>query len=203
MWQRSRSVALGWRASALPDLATYDVRYRRAAWNGSFGSATTWRTGLAAPGATFPALAGSTYCYAARAHDADGMVSAWSGETCTAVPLDDRSLTRAGRWTAGTGAAYYNSTYLRSSTAGATLTRTKVVAARLALVATTCPTCGSVKVYWNGTLLKTVSLASATTVNQKLIVIKTWSTAHTGTLKIKVSSSGKRVIIDGVAIRRI
>jgi alpha-tubulin suppressor-like RCC1 family protein len=201
-WLVSRSVPLSWRGTALAGLTSFDVRYRRAAWNGGFGSPVTWRAGTAASSGTFTATAGSTYCYAARAHDADGLASSWSSETCTAVPLDDRSLTRAGRWTAGTGSAYYGSTYLRSTTAGATLTRTKVVATRLALVATTCPTCGSVKVYWNGTLIKTVSLTSATTINKKVIAIKTWTSAHTGTLKIKVSSSGRRVIIDGLAIRR-
>ena len=58
------------------------------------------------------------------------------------------------------------------------------------------------KVYWNGTLLKTISLASATTVNKKVIAIKTWTSGHAGTLKLKVSTSGKKVLIDGVVIRR-
>ena len=38
------------------------------------------------------------------------------------------------------------------------------MAKRIALVATTCPTCGSVKVYWGSTLIKTISLYSRTTV---------------------------------------
>ena len=93
---------------------------------------------------------------------------------------------------AGTGSPYYRSTYVRSSSYGARLTRTGVVAKRIALLATTCRTCGTVKVYWGSTLLKTVSLYSATTVNKKVIPIKTFTTARSGTLKIKVVSSGKK-----------
>ena len=62
------------------------------------------------------------------ARDALGTVSAWTAETCTAVPLDDRSLSRLGSWTAGTGSAYFRSTYLRSYGYGAKLVRTGVVA---------------------------------------------------------------------------
>ena len=99
----------------------------------------------------------------------------WTAETCTAVPLDDRSLARSGRWTAGTSASYYRSTYLRSYTYGAKLTRTGIVARRIAIVATTCRTCGKVRVYWGSTLLRTVSLYSATTVNRKLITVTTFA----------------------------
>jgi hypothetical protein len=64
------------------------------------------------------------------------------------------------------------------------------------------PTCGSIRVYWGSTLLKTISLKSAKTVNKKLITVVAWPAPKTGTLTIKVASSGKKVIIDGVAIRR-
>jgi hypothetical protein len=202
-WIASTSLALGWTATpGTGALASYDVRYRRAPWNGSFGGYTTRWTATTATTATFGASPGSTYCFSVRARDADGMLSAWSAETCSAVPLDDRSLTRSASWTAGSGSAYYRSTYLRSSSAGARLTRTGVVAKRIALLVSTCPTCGTVKVYWGSTLLRTVSLASATTVNQKLVTVASFGSGRVGTLSIRVSSSGKKVIVDGVAIRR-
>lgn len=203
VWQASTSVPVRVGATtAVIVSTTYDVRYRRAKWSGGFGSPVVWRSAMAASSATFPASAGYTYCFSARVRDADRGVSPWTGETCTAVPLDDRGLTRVGRWTAGTGSAYYRSTYLKSSTAGAKLTRTGVVATRIALVATTCPTCGKVKVYWGSTLLKTVSLVSTRTVNKKLIPVATFAAARSGTLRIVVASGGRKVIIDGVAIRR-
>jgi hypothetical protein len=76
------------------------------------------------------------------------------------------------------------------------------VARKITIVATTCPTCGSIKVYWGSTLLRTISLTSATTINRRLISVTTFTTARTGTLTIKVSSSSRKVIIDGVAIVR-
>jgi len=202
-WLSTNSIGLRWGATpSTAEATSYDVRYLRAAWNGSFGSYVTWRTATTATSATFPGSPGSTYCFSVRARDALGLVSAWTAATCTAIPLDDRSLTRSGRWTAGSGTAYYRSTYLRSSSSGAKLTRTGVVAKRIAIVATTCPTCGSVRVYWGSTLLRTISLRSATTVNKKLITVTTFTSARKGTLMIKVYSSGKKVLIDGVAIRR-
>ncbi len=77
-----------------------------------------------------------------------------------------------------------------------------MVAKRIAIVATTCSTCGTVRVYLGSTLLKTISLKSTTTVNRKLITVTTFTSARTGTLSIKVYSSGKKVVIDGVAIGR-
>ena len=202
-WQAATSAPLRWTAVAgTSPVATYDVRYRRAAWNGSFGSSVTWLSRTAATSATFPGSPGSTYCFSVLARDTLDATSVWTAETCTAVPLDDRSLTRSGRWTAGASSSFYRSTWLRSYTHGAKLTRTGVVARRIAIVATTCRTCGKVRVYWGSTLLRTISLYSATTVSKKLITVTTFTSARSGTLKIKVHSSGKKVIIDGVAIRR-
>jgi hypothetical protein len=203
LWVSTPTVALGWAATpgTFP-VASWDVRYRRAPWKGSFGALATWRSATTAASASFPASPGYTYCFSVRARDTLGATSGWTAETCTAVPLDDRSLARSGRWTAGTGSAYYRSTYVKSTTKGAKLVRTGVVARRIAILATTCSTCGSVRVYWGSTLLRTISLRSATTVTRKLITVTTFSKTRSGTLTIKVYSSGKKVIIDGVAIRR-
>jgi bacillolysin len=203
LWVSTPSVGLRWGATSggMP-VASYDVRYRRAAWKGGFDTYTTWRSGTAATSAVFSASPGYTYCFSVLARDTLDVASVWTAETCTAIPLDDRSLTRYGRWTAGTGSAYYRSTYVRSYAAGAKLVRTGVVARRIAIVATTCSTCGTIRVYWGSTLLKTISLKSATTVNRKLITVTTFTSARTGTLSIRVYSGSKKVIIDGVAIRR-
>ena len=139
---------------------------------------------------TLAATAGNTYCFVVIAHASDGGTSAATAETCTVVPLDDRSLTRAGTWSLGTGTAYFKSTFSRSSTSGAKLTRTGVVAKRIAIVATTCSTCGSVRVYWGTTLLKTISLHSTTTANRKVIAVTTFSSVRTGTLSLRVYGSG-------------
>ncbi len=66
------------------------------------------------------------------------------------------------------------------------LTRTSVVAKRLAIVATTCSTCGKVRVYWGSTLLKTISLYSASTANRKVIGVTTFTSPRSGTLSLRV-----------------
>jgi hypothetical protein len=202
-WTLGTGINYEWDGSAGNwPIESYDVRYRRAAWNGGFGAYAIWKGATTDEFGTLTAKLGSTYCLSVRANDSNGGHSAWTKEACTAVPLDDRSLTRSRGWTAGSGTAYFRSTYLRATAAGSTLTRTGVVAKQIALLVTTCSTCGSVKVYWGSTLLKTISLVSKTTVNRKLITVATFSSARTGTLVIKVASSGKRVMIDGVGIKR-
>jgi hypothetical protein len=183
-------------------IATYDVQVRRAAWNGTFGAFVDWRPATTNTTGTFAGLPGSTYCFTVRSRDTEGFEGRWSSEGCTSVPLDDRRLVRAPGWTAGTNSAYFAGTYLRTTTKGATLTRTGVATHRIALLVTTCSTCGSVRVYWRGEAIKTVSLYSATTVRRRLITITTLPEAEAGTLRIVVTSSGKRVIVDGVALRR-
>ena len=196
------SIALAWSAtSGWSPVASYDVQYRRAPWNGGFGSIATLLSATTDHSTVMAGISGSTYCVSVRARALDGHMSAWTPETCTVVPLDDRSLFRSGRWAAGTGSGYYGSTYLSSHTYGSKLMRPGVAARQIALLVTTCRTCGSVKVYWGSTLLRRVSLYSATTVYRKLITVTTPS-ARSGALTITVSSRGKAVIIDGVAIRR-
>ncbi|MEI7742828.1 MAG: hypothetical protein WCK58_03635 [Chloroflexota bacterium] len=195
-WRASTSIPVAW--SGASGAATFDVQYRRAPWNGTFATATAWQSNAPTTGATLTGTPGSTYCFSALARNGSGGTSAWTAETCTAVPLDERSMTRSTGWTAGTGAAYYKSTYLKTTKLGARLARTGVQARRIAIVVTTCPTCGKVSVYLGSTLLKTVSLVSATTVNKKVITIATFATVRTGTIAIKVVSSGKKVLVDGL-----
>jgi hypothetical protein len=183
-------------------LKSYDVRYRRAAWNGSFGTYLGWRTATTATSASLPLSTGTTYCFSVRAHDVLGFVSSWSAERCTTMPLDDRSLAHAGSWTTGIGSAFYRGTWLRSYAYGATAYRTSVQAKRIAIVATTCPACGSVRVYLGSTLLKSISLVSSTTVYRRVIVVAVFSAVRSGTVTVKLSSSGRRVFLDGLGISR-
>ncbi len=202
-WIAATSIPLSWAAVAgSSPIASYDVRYRRAAWSGNFGSVVIWRSATTATSAAFPASSGYTYCFSVLARDTLGAPSSWAPETCTATPVDDRGLTRSSGWTTGTSASYYRSTYTRSSKYATILTRTGIVAKRIAIVATTCPTCGFAMVSWGSSLLKLINFYSPTTVTKQLITVATFSSARSGTLTIKLASSGKNVYIDGVAIRR-
>ena len=203
-WSVAASAKVNWTATPGTDpVAGYEVRVRRAQWNGGLGAYAALVTGTTATSATLALAPGSTACVSVQARDVAGRASGWTPETCTSAPLDDRGLARYGTWASGTGTVYYRGTYRRSTVDGARLVRTGVVARRLALVATTCPTCGSVRVYWGSTLLRSISLVSATTVNRRVIAIATFPSARTGTVTIRVTSWGRRVVVDGLLIRRV
>ena len=202
-WTLGTSVPVSWTGTPGTNaVASYDVRYRRAAWNGTFGTSVAWQVVAPGTSSSLALLVGSTYCFSVAARDVDGFVGSWSAERCTSRPLDDRSLSRRGSWSSGTGSAYYRSTWIRSTALGASAVRASVQAKRISIVATTCPTCGSVKVYLGSTLLRTVSLVSSTTVNRHVIAVATFTSVRAGTVTVKVSSSGRRVLVDGLAISR-
>lgn len=204
LWSTALPPTISWVGTpGTNPIASYDVRYRKASWWGGFGASTGWLAATAATSASFPATPGNTYCFSVRARDSMGYASSWSAETCLTAPLDDRALTRSGTWYVGTNSAYYRGTYVRSSTSGTAASIPGVRAKRIALVATTCATCGTVKVYLGSTLLRTVSLVSDTTVTGKVIWVATFDTVKTGTLSIRVSSSGLRVVIDGLGISAV
>jgi hypothetical protein len=129
---------------------------------------------------------------------------------CTELPVDDRGLGRAGPWSEGTGSGFYGGTWVRSSTRGATLTRSVVNTFGLGLVATTCPTCGRVRVMLGDRTVKSIDLSSPTRVDRAYFPI--WLGEEdgagdlddpvSGTVKIVVTSSDRKVIIDGLAVRQ-
>ncbi len=144
---------------------------------------------------------GYTYCLSVRSRDKVGNVSGWPTERCTAFPLDDRSLAASYGWTRGVGSGYYTGTFTNTRTKGATLTRTSVQARSIAVVVTRCPSCGSIAVYWNGTLVRQISLYASTTMHKQITTITTFATARAGTVTIKTLNAGT-VRIDGLAISR-
>jgi hypothetical protein len=66
-----------------------------------------------------------------------------------------------------------------------------------------CPTCGSIKIYWNGSLKHTYSLHASRVLKKIYLSAVSFSSVRVGTLKIVVSSSGKQVIIDGLGISAV
>jgi hypothetical protein len=184
-------------------VASYDVRYRKAAYYGGFGT-YTYPTGWAGRNAAVSlALSrGYEYCFSARSRDRAGNVSGWSPESCTSRPLDDRSLTRSSGWTLVAGNQFYLRTATRSVTHGAALSRTGVQTRQMFLVATTCSYCGSVDIYLGSRRVQTLSLVSSATRYSAVIAGPRLTGVLTGTLRIVIRSSGHRVQVDGVAFRR-
>jgi hypothetical protein len=184
---------------ALNGVASYTLIYRKAAYNGGFGPSASLT--LTTPRA-ITLSRGYTYCFSVKATDRVGNTSAATPEQCTVAPLDDRSLVRSSAFAPITGSVYYASTAMRTTTRGATLTRTGVLSAKqLFLVATTCASCGTVDVLVGSTVVAHVNLASATTVNKRVLALPSFTTRN-GTVTLRVTSSGKTVILDGLGVRK-
>ncbi len=144
---------------------------------------------------------GYTYCLSARTRDNAGNTSEWSAERCTSIALDDRALSASGGWGRSTSSVYYGGTVTSTTRQGVTLTRTGVQTRRLALVATTCRGCGTVGVYWNGKLLRTISLNSSATSHRRVLTIADFGGVRSGTLTIRTLNTG-RTFVDGLALSR-
>jgi len=183
-------------------IASYKAYSRRAPFNAGFGQPTVFDA-TAAPGSgSFPAKPGNTYCFSVRVSDNAGNTSTPSAEKCSAIPLDDVSLTGSA-WARQSGqAGYFRGTYSGSTKQGAKLTRTGVQAKRFALVATRCPGCGVVDVKLGGTLLKRVNLAASTIQKRQIIPLANLAGVATGTVTITVVTSGRPVFIDGLGVSR-
>jgi hypothetical protein len=200
------SVRVGWSGSdAGSGIASYDVRYARAPYNGGLSA---WPSGppagwgrLTGTSKTASRLAaGSTYCFEVRAVDRVGNVSRWSAPRCTAIPLDDRALTASSGWSRITGRGPWAGTLTRSSALNASLTRTGAQLDRIALVFTRCSTCGTVGVYVRGALVAKVS-TSGRSASRVVVVLRRFS-LRTGPVTLKVLTRGKPVLIDGLGLTR-
>jgi hypothetical protein len=189
----------GYSSSAV---STFDVRYRTAAWNGTYGSWTrpsSWQR-TAATGEPLGVKTGHTSCVSVRARNKAGQLSAWSAQRCTARSLDDRALTRSSAWKAKTGSGYVRRTYVTTTNKGATLTRTSAKVKRVGVMASTCRTCGKVAVLADGKRVGTINLAGAN--HRSTVVMGPVFARQTATITLRVRSSGARVRIDGLVLSR-
>jgi acyl dehydratase len=200
------AIPLSWTAAdSATGVASKDVRWSFAPYNGTFGawSQPANLQHLTGQNSSFtPPKRGGTYCFSVRATDGAGNTSAWSPSACTSVPVDDAALLASSKWQRLQATGYFAGTASLTSTVNQTLTLTGVQTRHLALVATSCPGCGTVGVYLNGKLLKTVSLASTATKTQQVISVADWTSIQTGTVTIKTLTSAKPVYVDGLATNR-
>jgi hypothetical protein len=199
------SVRVAWTGhDDLSGVASYQLRYRVANYSGGFSA---WASpasfqGLSGTSANISGLqAGKDYCFSIRATDGANNTGAWSAARCVAVALDDRALSASAGWHRQTGTAYYLHTITSSTQKGAALSRTGASVDRVGVVATTCPSCGSVALYVGSTKIGSVSLRSAT-IHHKVIKLLPTFLLRSGTVSVKVLSAGKSVGIDGLLLSR-
>ncbi|MGB8649898.1 MAG: hypothetical protein WCD35_04470 [Mycobacteriales bacterium] len=194
------TVGVAWNgADSGSGLASFDVQYRRAAYNSGFTAWTRVAQRTAARSLTSQSPSrGTTACWSTRSRDAAGNTSGWSYARCTSTPLDDRDLSASAGWGRYTGAhGYFLGSFTSTTRYGATLTRTGLRTSRLNLIALRCSTCGKVAVYLNGAGFTTVNLQASTS-SLAVIPLPRFS-LRSATVTLKVVTSGRTVRIDGLA----
>jgi Calx-beta domain/Regulator of chromosome condensation (RCC1) repeat len=195
-----------WVGSDNQAVAGYEVRYQRAPYGGGFGAwsyPAAWQA-LPASGTTVSLtglIKGYDYCVAVRASDVAGNRSPWTSPRCVARPLDDRALSVSEDWSRITGTKWWNQTITTTKTRGAVAARTGAQLDRVGIVATRGPGMGTVGLYVGVTLIGKINLAAGSTKYQAVMSLPAFS-YRTGTVSVKVLSSGKPVHLDGLAISR-
>ncbi|MGZ0148979.1 hypothetical protein ACXJJ3_18030 [Kribbella sp. WER1] len=181
---------------------SYDVRVRYASPYGAFTAYTqpsAWQ-GLRTSVLNLKLSQGYTYCYAVRARDNVGNIGGWRTERCTTSALDDRALSVSTGVARGTNTAYTYGTYSRATASARTFARTGIQARRLAVVVTTCPTCGSIDVTHAGVYLGRISLTSTSTRVKQVRWLPLQSATRTGTVTLRTLST-RPVVIDGLVVQ--
>ncbi|MFU8851489.1 hypothetical protein ACNAW0_10975 [Micromonospora sp. SL1-18] len=198
--QLTNSVAVSWTGVDNVAVANYDVRYRTSSASSGVSAyvypAALQRT--SAKRTTLAATAGYRYCFSARARDYANRTSAWSAETCTMTPYDDRWLAVSKGSVRGTSGSYYRGTYTKLAPKGKA--SHAVTGRRFGIVARTCPTCGEVTVSVAGVTIGKINLKRSTT-GRAVLWLPTRPGQMSGTMVIK-SNNNRTVIIDGVVVQR-
>jgi hypothetical protein len=199
-FKAATTIGLDWSASSDGEsgIDHYDLEQRIAPPGQPFGA---WQDAGSFPNTSHDINGepGHTHCFRVSATNGADLTSDPSDPRCVALPLDDRDLTGTNGWELGTGSKHYLGTFKRSSLRGQRLSE-EIAAKRLALVATRCPGCGTVKVLLEGELLRKISLDRDTRMRRRVIPIATFSEPRSGTLTIRITSEGKPVVIDGLGV---
>lgn len=181
-------------------VASFQVRERVSADNKStFGAWRIVRARLTGHRLAVALKPGHTYCFDARARDHAGNVGRFGPKACTAAPADDGALALQGAWKRIVDTAAYRATITRTTTHGAVASM-HVTFRHLELVATKCPSCGSVRVFLGSRLVKSISLKAATTRHRAQLAILSSSQVRSSTLRIVVTTTARAVPLDGVGI---
>jgi uncharacterized delta-60 repeat protein len=190
-----------WTASDVgTGVASFDVQRRQAASSaGTFGPWSAFRSKTPFTAAAFTGSPGFTYCFRARGRDFAKNVGPYSPAACEAIPLDERAMTASGSWSTLSNSDFYRGTAMSSTSEGAKLT-VPATYRHLAVVVTTCPGCGTLRVSRGSTLLKSVSLQSASSHHERVIELASSRAPRSGVIKLTQASNGKKVIVEGLAV---
>lgn len=197
------SLPVRWAGADASGVAGYDVDVRALRWNGADTGWQRWLSNTTFTARTYAGTYGRTYCFRVRAHDTVGNTSIFTVPGCVAVPLHSGHLVYTTGWIKSASSESFAGQFAWTTRGGAASYRTSVQGERLALVVSKCPTCGSVRVYWNGTPMKNVSLQASTVQRSVVVPIADWGWLRSGDLVIEVRSASPRLVaIEGVGVYR-
>ncbi|WP_408896248.1 hypothetical protein ACJ5H2_15175 [Nocardioides sp. R1-1] len=197
----SPSFPVSWQVGdALSGVKSTDVMARTAAWNAGFGPQQVIANNVTTTSQPFAGAFGSTHCFQVQGTDKANNLGFRSEERCTTVPLDDTALTGK-KWKHRAAAGAFNDTVTTTKRKGRKLTLAGIHARHLELVVAKAAKGGKVKVTWNGSLLKRISLKGKG--SQVAVPLADFAGVQTGTLTIKVTSrDGRKVSIDGLVVAK-
>jgi len=199
----SRWIPVRWAGLDESGIAGFDVEVRVMRWNGDDTGWRPWLTGTTATARAYTGLFGRSYCFRVRAHDTVGNTSIFTVPGCVAVPLHSGHMIYGGGWLKSASSESFAGQFAWSTRNGAAVFRTSVRGERLALIVSRCPTCGSVRVYWNGVPMKNVSLTATTVQRSVVIPIADWGWLRSGDLVIQVRSASPRLVaLEGLGVFR-
>jgi hypothetical protein len=180
----------------------FDVGTRGAAAGRGLGAwaAPTQYMFMSASSGSFPvAGAGTEHCLRFRVRDDLGRISGWSPGRCTALPTDDRSLTRRGSTALAKSGLAIGGTYTKLAKKGASLTLAKPAGRKVGLWLLRGPGQGTANVYAGTRLIGRVSGASST--NRRVLVALAPKGGFTGAVTV-VQAGTKPVKVDAVSVLR-
>ncbi|GAB2633248.1 hypothetical protein [Kribbella swartbergensis] len=183
-------------------VSSYDIRWRIAPTAGNFGAYAPVKSGTTATSVLIGLAPGYEYCVSVRARDTVGNLSGWTADRCFSRPSDDRAMGATKGWTRASHQLYYLGTATGTKATNISVSRSSVQAKRLFLVATRCPNCGSLTVYYNGKSVGIVDLGYVATVYQSIVPLPVPASFLTGSVLLTTRVAGKVYQIDGLAVRR-
>lgn len=200
---RSTRIRIRWEATdALARPRDTDVRVRSAGRSGGFGAWSMWKRRTTDTSAVFSGKPGRTYCFSAQARDRVGNIGARSNERCAATPVDDRAFSAGSSWKRLNDPRAYLGTLTHARASGQWLRLADTRARTLRLLVRTCPDCGTVKVTHGGRGLGVFDLTSPRVRNKQVILLRRYARLRDGVVVVRVVSSGKPVVIDGLVVSR-
>lgn len=152
--------------------------------------------------ATIMGLSGGDWTFTVAGIDYAGNVDPTPAVNRFTVPVSSTKLRASGGWSKGGGTGYFMSAYSSTKKKGATLSAARSGTRAVALVVTKCPGCGTVTVSYGNKVLKKVSLAAGSRRKRQLVPIVSWAAGHGGRVTVKVVSSGKPVIVEGLGFSK-